>query len=369
MQSFPRAGGGAILLAMMMSPPISRARYQVGQTVLRLCQYLDLPPERICLRAGLSPDMFSGEDRGATIEQVFALWAAVEVEVDKPDMPLDLARFAARIGFAPACFAFACSPDVGTGLERLAKFKPLVGPVLLDSGQVPDGFAVTLRSPDPDLPHPPAMAAFEIVYVMELLRNHTGQDIAALAARLPAGHGLQTALSGYLGCPVDAGPYAELLLPPDVAELALLSRDPALWAVFEPDLRRQLGDLGSIQTLDTRVRQVLLELLPSGQSNADVVATRLNLSKRSLHRRLSEIGIPFQSILNNTRRELALHYLARVDISFDEISFLLGFADPNSFFRAFRGWTGQTPMQCRLDLVGALGGAGRSVGRSVGRSA
>ena len=58
----------------------------------------------------------------------------------------------------------------------------------------------------------------------------------------------------------------------------------------------------------------------------------------------------FQSVLNNTREELARHYLKNSAMTGAEISFLLGFEDPNSFFRAFHNWTGETPEQARIAL-------------------
>jgi len=100
-----------------------------------------------------------------------------------------------------------------------------------------------------------------------------------------------------------------------------------------------------------RVRQVLLELLPAGSPRAEDVSRRLNLSKRSLYRRLSEEGATFQQVLDQTRHTLALHYLKDEALQLSEISFLLGFSDPRSFYRAFRGWTGQTPTEARMGLT------------------
>jgi AraC-like DNA-binding protein len=69
-----------------------------------------------------------------------------------------------------------------------------------------------------------------------------------------------------------------------------------------------------------------------------------------LQRRLNEAGESFQSILSATREALARHYLKRPELSATEISFLLGYDDPSSFFRAFTAWTGTTPEQLRATM-------------------
>jgi AraC-like DNA-binding protein len=113
-----------------------------------------------------------------------------------------------------------------------------------------------------------------------------------------------------------------------------------MWQVFEPELRRRLTELEASASTSDRVCAVLLELLPSGQGSIDIVASRLAMSKRTLQRRLEEDGETFQSLINQTRESLARHYLKQTTLSNGEISFLLGFEDPNSFFRAFRPHVG-----------------------------
>lgn len=67
-------------------------------------------------------------------------------------------------------------------------------------------------------------------------------------------------------------------------------------------------------------------------------------------RRLGAEGESYQTLLNATRANLASHYLKSKDLSGGEISFLLGYANPNSFFRAFHAWTGKTPEQARASM-------------------
>jgi AraC-like DNA-binding protein len=81
----------------------------------------------------------------------------------------------------------------------------------------------------------------------------------------------------------------------------------------------------------------------------EAVANKLAVSKRTLQRRLNEESTTFNNELNKPRESLARHYLAKSEMSGGQISFLLGFEDPNSFFRAFHSWTGLTPNQMRMN--------------------
>jgi AraC-like DNA-binding protein len=123
-----------------------------------------------------------------------------------------------------------------------------------------------------------------------------------------------------------------------------------MWQEFEPSLKQRLSELDHSASTSERVRSALLELLPSGATSIEAVCRKLGTSARTLQRRLSEEGETFQTILNRTREALARHYLKRPELTASEISFLLGYEDPSSFFRAFATWTGITPEQARAEL-------------------
>jgi len=73
------------------------------------------------------------------------------------------------------------------------------------------------------------------------------------------------------------------------------------------------------------------------------VARAMCLSERTLQRRLAQEGVKFSTLLDEVRLQLASRYLEAGRASLTEIAYLLGFADPNSFFRSFKRWTGVTP--------------------------
>lgn len=101
------------------------------------------------------------------------------------------------------------------------------------------------------------------------------------------------------------------------------------------------------ENVANRVHAVLVELLPEGEPSQEKVAQRLHMSLRNLQRKLQADGATYKEILNKTRHELALSYMAESSYSISEITYLLGFSDTSSFTRAFKRWTGKSPSEYR----------------------
>jgi AraC-like DNA-binding protein len=79
----------------------------------------------------------------------------------------------------------------------------------------------------------------------------------------------------------------------------------------------------------------------------DDVADELNVSTRTLQRRLQEADSSFQQMLDEARHHLARHYLNNSVLELNEAAYLLGYEDSNSFVRAFRTWEGIPPARWR----------------------
>jgi AraC-like DNA-binding protein len=104
-----------------------------------------------------------------------------------------------------------------------------------------------------------------------------------------------------------------------------------------------------------QVRARLTEQLSSGHATQESVAGALHMSLRSLQRRLKNEGTSYKDLLDETRRELARHYMAESHLSINEITYLLGFSEPSNFSRAFRRWTGKSPSVYRSESPGSAG--------------
>lgn len=115
---------------------------------------------------------------------------------------------------------------------------------------------------------------------------------------------------------------------------------------------QQVGHLftDEAQTGDAFLRELrdcVVKLLPSGEVSIDAVATELNVSRRTLQRRLSDRNTQYSEVLQAVRSELALNYLADQRLGITDIAFLLGYGDQSSFSSAFKSWYGKSPRDYR----------------------
>ena len=94
-------------------------------------------------------------------------------------------------------------------------------------------------------------------------------------------------------------------------------------------------------------RAKMTELLPSGSVSEEKVAALLNMTVRTMQRKLKEEGVSLKEMLNSTRGELANQYMEKSRLSVNEKTYLLGFSGPANFSRAFKRWHDVPPSQYR----------------------
>jgi|TARA_A200000159_G_scaffold1730_1_gene1883 AraC-like DNA-binding protein len=99
-----------------------------------------------------------------------------------------------------------------------------------------------------------------------------------------------------------------------------------------------------------RVMDYLAEYREHEASMQDI-ADSVNVSERTLRRKLTEEGTSFQEIKDKLRKNMAIYYLSQPDIPISTITNKLGFSEPAAFTRAFKQWTGQTPTLYRENTL------------------
>lgn len=149
------------------------------------------------------------------------------------------------------------------------------------------------------------------------------------------------------GCPVSLG-QKETRIYFDVAILdyPLWQAEPELLQLHEQLAIEKLQELARYDLVG-EVRRAIGSTLESGETTLETVASQLNITPRRLRTQLSEAHTSFQQILSDYRCRLAKKLLAHTTESVERIVYLTGFSEPSTFYRAFKRWTNETPVEYR----------------------
>lgn len=319
-------------------------RYAMDPCWRALLARLGVRPASILRQADLPEDLFSRARPALATEELSRLFGVLEAA--SADEPAGLSLGLVAVDPAhPPVFAAFCSGNLAAAAIRFAEYRATFGPIVCQAHAMAGGLELTVE-PVPDWNAPAGLIAAELVQLVSLARRASGQNIRPVAVEmtLPPPH---REYREFFGHPVLEGPFNRVVFAPRDAKRAFPPPAPEVFAHHPPDLRPRLDQLEPEAEIAARVRAVLTEILPAGQTDIGAVAKRLGTSGRTLQRRLGGEGTAFQEVLSDTRERLARDYLRRTQLMSGEIAFLLGYDDPNSFTRAFHGWTGMTPETCR----------------------
>ena len=100
------------------------------------------------------------------------------------------------------------------------------------------------------------------------------------------------------------------------------------------------------QTVTAEVRKLLVQ---SAGNFPDIatVAKQMSISESTLRRRLNEESTNFRAVLGDVTNTLAQRYLHETGLDVAIIANLLGYSDPENFYRAFARWNAMTPAEYR----------------------
>lgn len=151
-----------------------------------------------------------------------------------------------------------------------------------------------------------------------------------------------------LGCPVRfRADWDAVVFATETMRLPVIGSNHKLLKVLEMACRKILGPAPRKQDIVHDVRSLIMEDLARGAVHIDSVASKLSVSSKTLERRLSERDESFSDLSDAIRQDLAKQYLSETDLRLEQIAYLTGYSESSALVRAFKRWTGETPMQFR----------------------
>jgi len=103
--------------------------------------------------------------------------------------------------------------------------------------------------------------------------------------------------------------------------------------------------------LYTELKEIIEKCLLRRHVSQEDVAGQLGISVRNLQRRLKALGTTYQILLDESRQDLAMKLIQDHTIPLYEIAYMVGYAEPSAFYKAFKRWTGSTPGEYRTQVT------------------
>jgi AraC-like DNA-binding protein len=299
--------------------------------------------------AGLDFSALKDPDARFESDHVSHLWELAVARSGNPAIGLAGASRAGPGLFGVVAYSLMSAADLLGTLCRIVRYVGIVSDAATISvRQHADGHRMMLDLNPGRRPVPHQRFAFDLLMFLSFCRWVSGSQLTPIGVDLShPGAGSSLAFEAAFGCrPRFAAAENALVFSHADVTRPLPTSNARLLPVHDRVVIEHLqGSPGT--RLKARVRTEIARRLPNGLPTRSVLALALAVSERTLHRRLAEEGVSFQRLVDETRRELAEHYLSRPDISLADISYFLGFKDQGSFFRAMHRWFGMTPRQYR----------------------
>ena len=323
----------------------------IGVVIWQALEDLGVAPEPLFADAGIEMGPLMDPNTRITDGAFRRLLTAIEEQPVDRVFGLHLAKFIHPTTFYSLGVAAYCSATLGNYIEKMIRYYSVVttNDVMslerdsIDSEVCCLNWIANNPEPFPSV-REDGIAAIFVTILRVATQNAFSPRRVSLARPFPGDNADHYA--SFFGCEVQfEAPATSLVFDAQLLDIPLVSADPDMARSYEQLTEQYIAKLEKAD-FPARVRNELIRLLPTGVSGKDAVAKVLCVSTRTLYNRLEEAGTTFREVLDDTRRLLAEDYLLK-GLPVNEIAYLTGFSDTANFSRAFKKWTGHSPVGFR----------------------
>ncbi len=308
-------------------------------------------PVPVYRKAGINPALLRKSDARINISHVDELWRRAVELLDDPCFGIRMSAHWHPSYVGALGYAWCASSTLRTALNRVVRYIHVVTEDLNIRLEDTTGglkVVVDLEKSIFTLPqHHDVVAAV----LMHMCRFNYGEELlpteVCLAHDKPP---CDEVISDFFRTPVRYGTaQTSITLAVGDVDRELSSANRELALMHDEFLMKYLIEIKKGDIVQ-QIQSLIIENLPSGKVSDNLIAKELNLSERSLQRKLKEHGTTFRTILDNVREMAAIQYIQNPVNTMSDIAFLLGFSEQSAFSRAFKKWTGTSPIKYRNSL-------------------
>ena len=305
-------------------------------------------PELCFHKSGIDPATLHDPSGRVSQAAVQRLWHCVADTIDDPYFAFRLGKLWHPSYMHALGYAWLASSSLRTALNRLVRYIKVVNDeivVKLDE----DDDTLTVLVDNPARVDPPYwFSDADLTILMAMCRAIFGDELTPV--KVTFRHEPPASTKDYFTCfrcPVEfSAPENSMVLALDDVDTELPGSNPMLARLNDQVMTEYLAHIDK-EDIVNRTKAEIIKLLADGRVSDELVADALNVSTRTLQRRLHEQGTTFKALLTEVRKDLAIRYIHDHKMTLTELSFRLGFSEMSAFSRALKGWTGQSPRDYR----------------------
>lgn len=305
--------------------------------------------EAIYRRLGYNAESLPLREMRTPHELQAFFWETVEVVTQDPDIGLHLCRHAPVFRGEVIEYLLLSSSTLRDGLGRAVKYMRLVSDAL-NVRLVADeqGARLILKGSPiaaPQLRHTEIMTAWQMIRFGQIVTE--SKFVPSRVLLRTSRRAQQAEYDAVFGCAVEfEGAESEIWFDPVFLDYRSPRSSPELLQLHEEHAEKRLTTLKR-QDLIERIRAVFAQRLELERCDLEQTAQELEIAPRRLRFELARAGTSFSQVLADFRFALARKLLARTQEPVENIVYLTGFSEPSTFYRAFKRWSGMTPVQYR----------------------
>ena len=293
-----------------------------------------------------------------SIERMDAHWNAAVTVTNDSLVGIKVGRNIEPSHFYAFGHSWLASESLLGAMRRLCRYDKIISthPEVIEIQQSKDAYILSENYPDPTAIPSKESLDFGVSAVLRLCEISAGRVIRPLRVEFMCKDTSQTdAYRAAFDAPVQlCSRHTAIHFSRDDLEAPLPGSIPEVAKATDRISEQYIETLDTSKAA-TKVRQLLIDFLPSGDAHQGRIARALHCSASTLQRQLQSEGSSYRAILEDTRRSLAKEYLRDGKNSHAQIAYLLGFSDQSNFSRAFKRWTGVAPREFQTSIASPEG--------------
>jgi AraC-like DNA-binding protein len=323
----------------------------VSSLLWKYLEHCDIDPAPIYKRAGIDPEVISNSNARINVEHMDSVWNEAVRLIDDPTFGVKMVQYWHPSMMGALGYAWLVSSTLRRAMHRIDRYIHTVTEGLETKLEdTPAGLRLSFFIVG-DITLQPQQHTLIIAVIMHMCRFNYGDELVASQIHLarPAPEDPKDILDFFqTDVHFDADVNSITITRAD-SDIELSSSNKQIALMHDEMLMKYLVQIKKGDIVQ-QVQSIILDNLPDGQVTDKLVASELNLSERSMQRRLKEHKTTFRYLLDSVREMVAKQYIENPVNRMSDIAFLLGFSEQSAFSRAFKKWTGKSPVEYRNSL-------------------